>query len=294
MKKVLKWIAIIVGGLLLLVVVAAVGLALAGTARLNKTYDVSVASINIPDDEAALARGEHLTNVFCSDCHGADLSGQPFFDEPPIGTIYTANLTGLAETHSDEELVKAIRHGLDSDGRALMIMPSESFIHFSEADLGAVIAYLKTLPRSGSETPEKVYRPLGRILTGLGAFDSSMPATYMDHDQPFPAMPTMDDSVAYGEYLSRFCQSCHGPDLTGGQTPDPESPPAPNLAADGSLGGWAEADFITAIRTGMTPRGHELNGQFMPWESFGKLSDEELSALWQYLDTLPPRQTAAE
>lgn len=124
-----------------------------------------------------------------------------------------------------------------------MIMPAESFIHLSKADLGAIIAYLKTVPCSGSETPEKVYRPVGRILTGMGAFDSGMLATYLDHNQPFPTMPEVDNSVVHGQYLSRFCEICHGSELTGGQPSAPDSPPGPNLAPNGVLRGWTEGRF---------------------------------------------------
>jgi len=294
MKRVLKWIGIIVGGLIALVIVAAAGLSVAGTSRLNKAYDVQVGNISVANDEAALARGEHLVNVFCSDCHTADLSGQLFFDEPPIGTVYAANLTGMADTHSDEQLVLAIRHGLDGERRPLLIMPSESFIHFSEEDLGAVIAYLKTLPRVGEDVPEREFGPVGRILTGAGLFNGSFPATYIDHDQPFPEMPEVGANVAYGEYLSRFCQSCHGANLAGGQPPVPESPPAPNLTPGGELSGWTEDDFLTTLRTGVTPDGHHLNAEFMPWPSIAKLEDVELRGLYIYLQSLAPRETAAE
>ena len=294
MKRVLKWMGIILGGLILLVIVAAVGLSVAGTSRLNKAYEVEVENVAIPSDEAALARGEHLVNVFCRECHRADLTGQLFFDEPPIGTVYSANLTGLAETHSDEELVLAIRHGLDSEGRPLLIMPSESFVHFSEEDLGAVIAYLKSVPRAGEEVPEREFRPVGRILTGVGAFDGSLPATYIDHEQPFPEMPEVGANVAYGEYLSGFCQSCHGANLAGGQPPIPDSPPAPNLTSGGELENWTEENFLTALRTGETPDGRHLNPEFMPWPSIAKLEDDELRGLWMYLQTASPGATAEE
>jgi len=294
MKRVLKWIGIVLGSLVALVIVAAVGLSVAGASRLNKAHDVQVKDVTVANDEAALARGEHLVNVFCSDCHTADLSGQLFFDEPPIGTVYAANLTGLADTHSDEELVRAIRHGLDSEGRPLMIMPSESFIHFSEEDLGAVIAYLKTVPRVGDEVPERQFRPVGRILTGAGLFNGSLPATYIDHAQPFPEMPEVGANIAYGEYLSRFCQSCHGANLAGGQPPVPDSPPAPNLTPAGEVGDWTEEEFLTTLRTGVTPSEHHLNPEFMPWPSIAKLEDDELRALYMYLQSLAPRETAAE
>lgn len=294
MKRVLKWIGIIVGSLLVLLVIAAVGLTFAGSSRLNKSYAVPAEPVAVPADEVALSRGEHLVDVFCRDCHTADLTGQLFFDAGPIGAIYAANLTGLAETHTDRELVRAIRHGLNRDGQPLLIMPSESFIHLSAEDLGAVIAYLKTLPRAGEDTPAREFRPVGRILTGAGVFNSSLPATYIDHDAPFPEMPEVGANVAYGEYLSRFCQSCHGAELAGGQPPDPGSPLAPNLTPTGALGSWTEEEFVTTIRTGVTPNGRELDGEVMPWKSIAKLNDDELRALWLYLESLPPRTTATQ
>lgn len=140
MKKVLKWVGIILGGLLVLIILAAVGLNIAGGARLNKTQNIQAETISIPTDEAALARGEHLVHVACTSCHGPGLSGQPMLDDPAIGTVYAANITGLGQTHADADLVRAIRHAVGHDGRQLIIMPAEAFINFSEEDLGAIIA----------------------------------------------------------------------------------------------------------------------------------------------------------
>lgn len=294
MKKALKWTGIILAGLVVVAVVAVVGLSIAGSSRLNRAFDVAAPAVVIPTDEVALARGAHLTNVFCSDCHGPQLTGGPFFDEGPIGTINAANISGLAETRSDEEIVRAIRHGLDRDGRPLMIMPSESFIHLSQEDLGAIVAYLKTVPRAGEDTPEKVFRPVGRVMTGLGAFDSIIPASYIDHSQPFPDMPEVGATAAYGEYVARFCQACHGSDLSGGQPPAPDSPPGPDLTPSGHLGSWTEDDFITALRAGVMPDGRQLNPEYMPWPSMGKLTDEELSGLWLYLESLPASEAGTQ
>lgn len=294
MKRVLKWIGMILGGLVVLVIVAAVVLSVIGASRLDKTHDIQAENVTIPGGEAALARGEHLVNVACKSCHGAELTGQPMIDEPPIGTIYAANITGLDDTHTDADLVRAIRHGLDTDGRQLMIMPAESFIYFSEEDLGSVIAYLKTVPRTGEERPAPKLGPMGRILMGAGLFGDIFPAAYIDHDLPFPEMPEIGANVAYGAYLSRFCSSCHGAELAGGQPPDPESPPAPNLTTAGALGNWTEEDFITTMRTGVTPSGRQLDPVFMPWESFGKFEDDELRGLWMYLNSETLDQTSTE
>lgn len=282
MRKLLKWIGIILGGLLVLLIVAAVALSVIGGGRLAKTRNVEAEAIPIAGDEAALARGEHLVEVACKSCHGADLSGQPIIDEPPIGTIYASNITGLGETHSEADLVRAIRHGLDTDGRQLMIMPAETFVHFSAEDLAAVIAYLQTVPPSGGDTPAPQFAPVGRILLGAGLFGDVFPAEYIDHDAPFYEMPEVGANEAYGEYVSRFCMSCHGEDLDGSQPPDPESPPAPSLAGAGA---WSEEEFINTMRTGVTPAGRALDPRFMPWGSFGKFTDDELRGLWMYLQS---------
>lgn len=292
MKKVLKWIGVIVGGLLALLILAAVGMSVAGNARLNKSYDITGEAITIPTDAESLARGEHLVNVGCRGCHTADLTGEPIFDDPALGTIYAANITGLAITHTDEEIVRAIRHGVDKDGRPLMIMASETFVHFSEEDLGALVAYLKTIPQSGEETPEPDLSFLSKVLLTAGMLGNPFPAEFIDHDSSFTEMPEIGANVAYGEYLSYFCTSCHGAELAGGSPPDPNSPPSSNLTPAGDLGGWTQEDFMTTIRTGVTPTGRVLEG--MPWKSFAKFDDDELIGLWMYLQTLPPVETAAK
>lgn len=294
MRTILKWSGLVLGSLVVLVVLAAVGLSVVGGARLNKTHSIQAEAIPIPSDEVALARGEHLVNVACKSCHGADLSGQVMLEDPTIGTIYSANISGLSDTHTDADMVRAIRHGLDPDGRQLVIMPAEAFIYFSAEDLGAVIAHLKTVPRVGDDRPTPKLTFMGRILMGAGMFGDVFPAEYINHSQPFAAMPEIGANMEYGEYLSRFCTSCHGAELAGGQPADPASPPAPNLTPGGELVGWTEDDFVTTMRTGVTPSGRTLDPLFMPWESFGKFDDDELMGLWLYLQSLPARETTTE
>lgn len=294
MKKFLRWVGLIVGGLALVLVIVAVGLTLTGRSKLNQTIDVPVKSLAITADDPSLARGQHLATVFCADCHGPNMEGTLMFDAPPLAVIPAPNLTGAAEKYTTEELVLGIRHGIDPDGKPLMIMPAESFVHLSEADLAALITYLNTLPAKGQPQPDREIMLVGGVLVGAGVFDAMLPATYLDHNQPFHDMPDIGANVPYGEYLARFCQACHGTNLAGGQPPDPESPPGPNLTPGGALQGWTENDFITTMRTGVKPSGTELRGQFMPWESIGKLEDEELQAIWLYLQSLPPLPTNTE
>jgi len=59
-----------------------------------------------------------------------------------------------------------------------------------------------------------------------------------------------------------------------------------NLTPGGELGFWSEDDFFATLRTGVTPSGRQLI-EVMPWKYFGQMTDEELRALWLYLQSLP-------
>lgn len=294
MRKVLKWIGIGLGVLIGLVITAALILYFMGGAQLNITRQVQPAELTIPIDAESLARGEHLVNVACKSCHGSDLSGTAVLADPAVGTVYAANISGLGERRTEEELILAIRHGLGQDGGQLIIMPAESFINFSAQDLGAVIAYLKTVPRLGLDAPKPELTAMGQIMLAVGMFGQIFPAEYIDHDQPFPSMPAISANLEYGEYLSRFCAGCHGVDLSGKQSSESGAPIAPNLTPGGGLGAWSEADFIQTIRTGVNPHGYHLDPDYMPWKSFGKFEDQELQAIYMYLQSLPALAMSTE
>ena len=294
MRKFIKWLGIGLGVLIGVVLLAGLVLYIMGGAQLNKTRQVQSAELTFPTDDEAIARGEHLVNAACKSCHGANLSGTAIIADPAVGTVYTANISGLGERRTEEELVLAIRHGIGQDGRQLIIMPAESFINFSAEDLGAVISYLKTEPRVGMDTPEPELTVMGQIMLAVGMFGQIFPAEYIDHDQPFPSMPAISANLEYGEYLSRFCTSCHGADLSGKQSSEPGAPIAPNLTPGGGLGNWSETGFIQTMRTGVNPHGYHIDPDYMPWKSFGKLAGQELQALWMYLASLPAREMALE
>jgi len=205
MKKILKWIGIALGSLVALLVVAAVVLYILGSARVNKTFDIQPEAIPIPTDEASIARGQHLVEAltFCGGCHGENLGGEAFEDEPMIATFYAPNLTsgkgGVGATYSDADYVMAIRHGVSPQGRGLLIMHSDVYHNLSEQDLGAMIAYLKSVPAVDNELPELKIYPLGNIMVALGAFDSEalplMPAESIDHSAPFAEMPAQSKTT---------------------------------------------------------------------------------------------------
>ena len=300
MKKVFKWIALILGVLVGLIVLAVlVGYVLGGI-RLGRTFSVTPETIKVAADAPTLERGKHWYAVLCNECHGEDLGGKVIFDDPALGTFNGANLTtgegGASAEMSDAELATALRHGVDHDGRGLVAMPSEAFYHLSDEDLASIIAYMRHAPPVDQEWGEPRLGFIGRALVGLGIFGNVMAAEYMDHDAVRAPAPAPAVSVEYGAYLVRVsgCASCHAAELNGGKSPDPAAPPAPNLTPGGHLAEWSESDFVTAMRTGVEPDGEEMDPKFMPWEDLGHMSDHELSAVWLHLQSLSPLESAVE
>lgn len=291
LKTGLKWIGIILGGLVGLLVLALGVLYLIGTAKVNKTYDIPVETISIPTDAAAIQRGEHLATItLCKQCHTENLSGQLYFVVPGLLSIPTPNLTsgagGVGSFYTNEDWVRAIRHGVSREGRALFIMSSQSFYYLSDEDLGALIAYLKNLPPVDNELPDRRIELQGRLMLAAGMFPP-LAVDQIDHTSPRPVAPEPGVTVAYGQYLSHTCTECHGANLNGAPFGPPgEEIPTPNLTPGGGLASWSEEDFFRTMRTGENPNGYQLNVE-MPWLYFGRMSDEELRAMWLYLQSLP-------
>ena len=292
-RRILKWFGITVAGIVGLFVLLIVGLYIFGSAKVNKTYDIQVAAVTVPTDVQSIERGRHFVETLglCSECHGKDLSGGDVEDDPLFGVFAARNLTsgrgGIGAAFSDIDYVRAIRHGIGQDDKAVKFMPSEVYNKISDADLGAVIAYIKSLPPVDNEVPETSLRILGRILAVLDS--SLLSATLIDHEASRPAEPQPGVTREYGAYLTFTCTSCHGKNLSGGSLPfdDPRPPLAPNITPGGEPGSWTEAQFFSTIRTGTTPAGRLLDNEFMPWETFAKLTDDELRAIWLYLQSLP-------
>ena len=279
-----------------------VGVTAAGTiygvssSKLNHAFPLPErTTLTVPIAQADVARGEHLVRSVsaCADCHGPDLSGKTVMDAGPLGVVVASNLTsgtgGVGSTFTDEDWVLAIRHGLRRDGRSLLIMPREAFVHYNDADLAAIIAYVKSVPPVDKEQPKSHLRMLGRALFAAGKLPiqvaTLMPET-IDNADPAPG-PTAE----YGAYLAKVggCTSCHSADLTGGAGGDPAAPKPPNLTRAGNLGKWSEQEFVRALREGKRPDGTVITDA-MPWKVYGRMSDDELHALWLFLQSVPAKQ----
>jgi len=300
MKSILKWIGIVLGSLIGLLLIVGVVLFVIGNSRLNKTYDFSPSNITIPTDATSIEYGKHRAETLCQGCHGEDLSGvENWFDGGPLGTIDSANITagvgGIGNEFTTEDYVRAIRHGIDREGKPIFMVAVTSTSHLSDEDLASIIAYIKTVPPVDHTTRGKHFTPLAKILLAAGKL-SKLPVEVVSHDVHVSA-PERGVSTEYGKYLvnTNDCRQCHGSNLNGGPFPNPTIKKiSPNLTPGGEPGLWTEEQFINTIRTGATPGGHELDPELMPWKTYSKFYDDELKAIYMYLQSLPKLEQYSE
>lgn len=294
MKRGLKWLGIGLGGIVGLLLVAAIVMYAIGSSRIGRTYEAQTANLLVSQDAEAVSRGAHVASINgCTDCHAPNLGGQVFVDEPPF-RIIAPNLTrgrgGVGGRYTPATFDRAIRHGIGYDGRGLLVMPSAAFHNLSDRDAADLIAYLSQMPPVDNELPPTEIRPLGRLLASF-AIDPTMEVNTAPARSEAPAPGR---TAEYGAYLTSItCAYCHGADLRGAQPPVPDSPPAPDLA---SAGQWPVDAFVHALRTGETPGGRQLNPEVMPWTFTRNMSDDEIAAIHMHLATLihsAPQRTAS-
>lgn len=303
MRRIVRWLGVIFAALLAVAIVALGAVYAVSGWRMSRSYDIPAEAVAIPPatDAEAIERGRYLAEAItkCADCHGENLGGEVFNDDALFGRLISDNLTGgeggIGSRYTDADWIRAIRHGVGPDGKPLVFMPSQEYYALSDADLGALIAYVKSVPPvDNADLRSNRAGPLARGLFLAGQLDL-LPAELIDHDAPRAESPPAGRTVEYGAYLATTggCVGCHGPGYSGGPIPGapPEFPPAKNLTPDDEtgLGTWTIADFEIALRTGKRPDGTAIN-ELMPWKSAGKMNDQDLEAVWLFLRSLPAKK----
>jgi mono/diheme cytochrome c family protein len=304
MKKVLK----VLGYVLAAVVLIAGG---AVTYLFARKPEMSpAANLKIERTAERLARGKYL--VLLADCDGCHserdytrfggpvveagrLAGQVFTKVHGVpGTVTPPNLTPDVETGigawTDGEVVRAIREGVDRDGRTLFpMMPYEAYRKMSDEDVYSVVAYLRSVPAVQRRQPptqldfpvalfiKSAPKPVGRV-----------------------AQPDLSGKRAKGEYLATIggCQGCHTPSLGGGEkfTGPGLMVVSANISSDPAtgIGRMSEQDFVDKFAQyreyaehGSPKVGPEAF-TIMPWLNFCQLPEEDLRAIYAYIHALPP------
>jgi len=296
MRRVLTVIGVIVIVLVLVVVAAFVFVTLRADAKLTIQYDVpEVADIDIPTGDEALVEGERLyVTRGCSSCHLDSGEGQVMIDDPALGRVVSTNLTsgegGVAGNYeSSGEWLRALRHGVDENGETFLLMPSHHFNHYSDADMGLIIGYVQQLEPVDNVLPEQSLGPVGRTLILAESTNDLLPGALIDHEN----IDVWNDvepgaTVEYGHYMARGnCAGCHSENLSGGAIPGEELPSSNITFDESGLEGWTLEEFQTAMQNGVRPDGSAIDPA-MPWNIYGQLTDDEIEALYLYLESIEP------
>ena len=297
MKRFLKRAVI---ALVLVLVLCTTGLAIAVVVRENRTFDAPYPAIHATTDQAAIERGRYLVMgpEHCISCHGdaqGELTGGVEF-HLPVGTVRSPNLTPDHETgigrYRDDELARVLRHGVHPSGRAML--PFMPFADLADSDLVAVISYLRSRPAVRHEVAASDFNLLGRFAKAF-LLEPKGPT------RPVRATVTPAPTAAYGEYLVSTvanCAGCHtqrslrtgeptGPILGGGMELESHTSPGtkfvtPDLRPGGHLAQWNEEAFVRRFQHGVA------TASPMPWETFARMTEDDLRAIYRYLQTLPP------
>ena len=260
------------------------------------------------DQDALVKRGAYLVNgpAACANCHtprAPDFSMIPGMEfaggfklVDPAFTVYSANITPDKDTGigswTDAQIITAIREGKDKDGNIIFPpMPVPTYNNMSDADVKAIVAYLRTLKPISNKVEESKWNIPQQAMPPAKGADA----------------PPQTDKVAYGGYLVNsiaHCFECH-------TTPDTNGVPdfAHHLGAGGfeitlapgmtvhtanitsdpetGIGKWSDADIKKALTDGIAANGQHLSPP-MPFPFFKNMTSDDLDAIVAYVRTIPP------
>lgn len=278
-------------------------------------------NIKIEQTQKRILRGEYLFhNVsLCADCHTprnwdvftapieedklAEGNTKDFLEKNGMpGNLYAPNLTAKnLKGWTDGEILRAITAGVSKDGTPLFpLMPYNNFGKLSREDIYSIIAYLRTIPASGANTPRSELNfPLNLIVNA------------MPNEPKFSKIPDKKNTIEYGKYMitAASCGDCHTPmekgqyiegkEYAGGNEfmiPTGGVVRSANITSDKSsgIGGWSREMFINKFKYYSSPEfkiqnvaKNEFN-TVMPWTKYAGMDSEDLGAIYDYLMSLKP------
>ncbi|MBT4100255.1 MAG: cytochrome C [Gemmatimonadetes bacterium] len=215
------------------------------------------------------------------------------------GVLYADNITPAALGEwTDGEILRAFTSGVSRDGTALFpLMPYHAYGRMDVADAEAIVAYLRQIPAIEHDVPDRSLDPPLNLVVRL------MP----QQADPQP-VPSTSDELTYGEYVTTIaaCSACHTPLTTDGQPvvemgyaggheyplPTGGIVRAANITPHeaSGIGSWSREQFIARFRAMNGARESVAPGAFntvMPWTDYGKMTEQDLGAIYTYLMSLP-------
>ncbi len=309
--------------IILVLVMLIAAAAFAGIWYLKSNFPkVSAApDLKIEPTAERLERGEYLVNhvTGCLHCHssinldnfahpiieGTEGKGGRLFDKNDglPGKVYSRNITpsGIGNW-TDGEVFRAMTTGVSKDGSPLFpLMPYMNFRKMEQEDLYSIIAYIRTLKPIDNKVPKtELDMPLNFLV-------------YMMPNDPEPAsLWNFTDSLERGKYLvnAASCFDCHTPlddkgnplpgrDFAGGvpfYLKDGSMVATSNITPDkvSGIGNWTRQMFVDKFKTYASENAKHIPisaGEFntvMPYTSYAGLSEQELSDIYYYLQSLKP------
>jgi mono/diheme cytochrome c family protein len=281
--------------------------------------------LKIDYTEERIEHGRYLANavMLCMDCHAvrdfSKFSGPPTpgtlgaggdrFDQNMgfPGVFYAKNITpaGISR-YTDGELFRVITTGVNKDGNAMFpIMPYLYYGKMDPEDIYSVIAYIRSLEPVQNEIPESVPDfPFNLIVK-----------TIPQRAEP-QKRPDQSDWIAYGAYMTNAagCIECHT-DVKGGQIikeqafsggrefafPDGSILRTMNITPHKTgIGTWTEEKFVQTFKqyadsSYVVP--DVAPGEYntiMPWVMYAQMEEDDLRAIFAYLQTVKPIENVVE
>lgn len=312
MKKPVRIVLLIAAGIALLLVGIVSFFGIAGI----PSFENQAPELQVEITEERVSEGARIATVLCMQCHGStdgQLGGSFMHDAADFGEIYASNISqhpelGIAD-YTAGELAYLLRTGIKKDGQFVPFMPL--FPNLSDEDLYSIIAFLQSdhplAAPSDISQPESKPNLLAKVLSRT-AFKP------LPYPEEAITAPPPGNRVAFGRYLTvaKFdCYACHSASFQTNDIMQPEKSEgflgggnrlydkemnvvlSTNLTMDEEtgLGTWTEEGFIKALRYGMKPDGSVLQFPMLPAPM---ITEEEASAIWAYLQTVPVIHNPAE
>jgi mono/diheme cytochrome c family protein len=261
----------------------------------------------------SVERGKYLVEgiLTCGNCHSPRVAGSPAIDtarlysggpqkwDTPEYTVKGSNITPDKETGIGSwrasSIKSAIRDGKRPTGQQLSPqMPYPFYKIFTNEDLDAVVAYLRSLPPVSNKVSAPVYKvPVMHVDIPPGAERS-----WREHE--------MKDPVKRGFYLATIghCMECHTPPVNerrdfknalgnGGMTF--EGPFGASVSRnitshkEKGIGAWSGDEIKRAITQGVRKDGSKLLPP-MGYAWYARMTPADLDAIVAYLRTVPAKE----
>ncbi len=253
-------------------------------------------------------RGRYLVNgiMTCGNCHTpkgptGDITDRAFsggleFDEKPF-KVTASNITPDKETGignwSDADIKKLLLTGVRPDGVPVAaVMPTGFYGILIPRDLGAIVAYLRTLKPIRNKVPDPIYRMHVPHQVFPGA------------DKPYTEA-MLGDKVKKGFYLATIghCMECHTPfgphgrafaDKLGTGGFEMKGPWGVSVSRNitqskqKGIGAWTDAEIKRAITTGVSRDGSKLKPP-MGFHYYASMAPDDIDAVVAYLRTVPAK-----